>query len=96
VAFAHPDSHIDISLGPGATYEIYYEMFKLLAGKAEWQRGVATGTNDGWNVALNGEDVNVVDVTDQGIHCRPPTDDTWTDFGEPKFIGWDNIHTIIF
>jgi hypothetical protein len=86
------ESIITVSLGAGATYDIYKEMFLFLAGKAAWQTNPLAG---GWNIALNGDDVNVFDVDDEGIWARPPTDDTWQTFGENRFLPWDDIDSIV-
>jgi len=88
------DSTITISLDAGgATYDTYHMMFRMLAGKADWQRPIGTPT--GWNIALNGEDVRVLDVNDDGFRVQPVLDDDdWTLFGEPKDIPWDDIDSI--
>lgn len=88
------DSHITLSLSGYATYDTYATIFRFLAGKAEWQRRGRGPEPTGWNISLNGQDVNVVDVDDDGIRYRPPTDDTWETFGESQFILWDAIDTI--
>jgi hypothetical protein len=86
------DSHIALSLD-GATYETYASLFECLAGKAAWQQRPESGAG-GWNVRLNDDDVNVFDVDDEGIWCRPPTDDTWESYGENRFIPWDDVNSI--
>lgn len=88
------DSQITLSLGDGATYDVYATIFRFLAGKAEWQR-LPQVYGRGWNVALNGIDLNIFDVDDDGVWGRPPTDDTWETFGEDRFIPWDEISTIV-
>jgi hypothetical protein len=69
-----------VSLGDGATYEIFCGMFNLLAG---------------WNISLNGEDVNVVRVTVEGMWCRVPLDDEWMTFGLERFLAWEAIERIV-
>jgi hypothetical protein len=93
------DGAVLVSLAGDASYEVFYGMFKFLADNSEWQQGTFSGypvgEPGGWNIALNGEDVNVVAVTDEGVWCRKPLDDTWTTFGFPRFLSWEAIERIV-
>lgn len=97
------EATIMVSLGDGATYETFATMLLFLAGKADWQQksvpyeqATRTKYGAGWNIALNGEDVNVVDVDeDEGITVRPPLDDNWDSWGPTKVVAWENVQTIV-
>lgn len=82
------ETAVTLSLGEGATYEIYHEMFNILAGQLPWQNGT------GWNIALNGEDVQVLRVDDEGLTVRPMLDETGERFGAPRFVGWEAVATV--
>ena len=81
-------SAITVSLEGGATYEVYEKMFSLLAGRSPYAAG-------GWNIGLNGEDMNVTGVSDEGITVRPPLNEDWDTFGDTKFVSWDDVATIV-
>jgi hypothetical protein len=81
-------SAITVSLEGGATYEVYEKMFYPLAGVAGDSRG-------GWNISLNGEDMNVARVSGEGITVRPPLNEDWDTFGDTKFVSWDDVATIV-
>lgn len=87
------ESAVTVSLAPGgATYEIYGEMFKIIAGTLPWQREHGSG---GWNVTLNGETVQVVSVDDEGVIVRPALDEDFETFGDSKALSWDDVATIV-
>lgn len=97
------EATIMVSLGEGATYETFERMLLFLAGKAEWQQetlphAVVSRTPEGagYNIALNGEDVNVVDVDeDDGIEVRPPLTDEWNSWGPSRWVRWEDVQTIV-
>jgi hypothetical protein len=92
VTTPNPEATVAVSLGDGATYECYARVFDYIAGQTDWQRSRAPG---GLNVALNQMDVNILASEDDGLRYRVPTDNTWETFGEPQFIKWDYVDSIV-
>lgn len=85
------ETTVTISLGDDATYDVYAQLFSVLAGRLRWEKA----ERGGWNITLNDEDVNVLKVDDDGITVRPPLNDEWDAFGVTKFVPWDNVFTIV-
>jgi hypothetical protein len=91
----HPEA-IAVSLGDGNTYESFARLFDFIAGQTEWQRRVnITGADGGLNVALNGDDVQIVSSEDDGMRYKVPLDNEWIMFGPPQFIPWEAVSTIV-
>jgi hypothetical protein len=86
------ETTVQVSLGAGATYEIFHDMFGAVGGQRGWQQ---RSGGCGWNIALNGEDVHVLAVDDEGIRCEPALDDDFDQFGAPKFVKWENVNTVL-
>jgi CTP-dependent riboflavin kinase len=85
------EATIMVSLGEGATYETFATMLAFLT-----QTNTSLPYAAGWNVALNGEDVNVVKIDeDTGMYVRPPLNDKWQTFGPTKCVRWENINTLV-
>lgn len=89
------ESTVTITLGDGATYEVYQQMFDLIGGLRPWQRKANGGKTSGWNINLNGDDAKVTDVTDEGITVANALDDTFLNFADERFVSWDNVNTIV-
>jgi hypothetical protein len=75
------EATIMVGLGEGATYETFATMLQF---------------TEGWNGAVNGEDVNFVKFDmDTGVTVRPPLDDDWKTFGPNKLVLWEDLNTIV-
>lgn len=89
------ESTVTISLGGDATYEVYQQMFDLVGGMRPWQRKATGGKPDGWNICLNGDDVKVTNVSDEGISVRNALDEHFETFADERFVSWDDVTTIV-
>lgn len=84
------DGAILVSLGEGATWEVFEMMFAILTPPG----------NEGWPIAINGEDMRIVGFSeaeieaDEGLIAAPALDEEWKTFGPEKFIHWSEIHTL--
>jgi hypothetical protein len=85
-------SQILVSLGEGATYEIFHELFNLIACQLPWQANAPGG---GWNISLNGTDVHVLEVNDEGIKSEAAVDEDFEQFEEPTFMKWEDVESIV-